>query len=61
MDVNVNPRPVLGWDVGNPSSLIAGESKTWNVRLTTPTVQAYTYTWLHNGTVDGGYTNANYH
>ncbi|MDE6452073.1 MAG: hypothetical protein K2L23_07290 [Odoribacter sp.] len=61
MEVNVNPRPVLGWDVGNPSSLIAGESKTWNVRLTTPTVQSYTYTWSHNGTVDGGYTNANYH
>ena len=23
--------------------------------------RSYTYTWLHNGTVDGGYTNANYH
>lgn len=61
VEVKVNPLPELKWDAGNPSSLIAGETKTWNVGFkTTETTAPYTYTWAHNEVVDITYPNSNY-
>lgn len=61
VEVKVNPLPELKWDAGNPSSLIAGETKTWNVGFkTTGTTTPYTYTWAHNEVVDNTYPNSNY-
>lgn len=61
LEVKVNPLPELKWDAGNPHSLIAGETKTWNVGFkTTETTAPYTYTWAHNEVVDNTYTNSNY-
>ena len=60
IEVKVNPLPELKWDAGNPSSLVAGETKTWNVGFNTETTAPYTYTWAHNEVVDNIYTNSNY-
>lgn len=60
IEVKVNPLPVLKWDAGNPSKLVAGETKTWNVGFNTETTAPYTYTWAHNEVVDNIYTNSNY-
>lgn len=60
LEVKVNPLPELKWDDTNPSELVAGTSRTWNVSLVQQTSTPYVYTWTHNGTVDPNYTNANY-
>lgn len=58
--VKVNPLPELKWDAGNPSELVAGETKTWNVGLETKTTEPYTYTWLQNGIINPNFPNNNY-
>lgn len=58
--VKVNPLPELKWDAGNPSELVAGETKTWNVGLETKMTEPYTYTWLQNGIINPNFPNNNY-
>lgn len=62
LEVKVNPLPELKWDAGNPnpSELVAGETKTWNVGLETKTTEPYTYTWLQNGIINPDFPNNNY-
>ncbi|MDE7375169.1 MAG: hypothetical protein K2M86_07625, partial [Odoribacter sp.] len=52
----VNSLPKLGWDSGNETALIAGQSNTWYVQLNTSSTSPYTYIWKHNGEVDANYT-----
>lgn len=58
--VKVNPLPELKWDAGNPSDLVAGEKKTWNVIFKKETTPGYAYTWLQNGIINPNFPNNNY-
>lgn len=61
VEVTVNPLPALKWDGGNLTSLVAGNSGTWNVVFDKATTPNYTYTWKHNGDEDPAYKNDNYY